>query len=144
MDSRRLRWLVLGFACLWFGVLVPIHQRGQIKLPGPRLSERTDAASVSAHCARMAEAVPACHIKRHHAAEPSVPGQTKPDTDGGGDASPDDCAVCHYVLGLYVVPPVTFDFAPLGLLRERAPEEPAALSLHHAALPFHGLDPPLA
>ena len=137
MHSRRLRWLVLGFACLWFGVLVPIHQRGQIKLPGPRLSERAHAASLPSHCSRMGDPLSHCHKQQQ------TPGQATHDNNSS-DASPDDCAVCHYILGLCFVAPVTFDFAPLGLLRERAPEEPVILPLRHAALPFHGLDPPLA
>jgi hypothetical protein len=131
MDSRLLRWLVLGFACLWFGMLVPIHQRGQIQLPG----SKAQAAELATQCARTPDGAAHCHKPPHEQT-----GQPQPAKQDGD--KPENCAVCHYILGLHIPPPVMFEVAPLGLLRERVAEEPAVAPVRHAALPFHGLDPP--
>lgn len=128
MDRRWLRILVLGFACLWFGMLVPVHQRGQIQLPGS-----ADAAATKSAQAR--------HCNRTDADAPCRKGQRAPDDDGGGQGS---CAVCHFIAGLQVPPQVTVAPRPLGLLRTLPAEDGPAAPSRHPALPFHGLDPPLA
>jgi hypothetical protein len=121
--------MVLGFACLWFGMLVPVHQRGMIQLPGPAVAAAASAAQAS-HCPRAGDVKAPCHKA------------AAKEGDGEAPASEGNCAVCHFVLGLHVPPPVTVYVACLGLLRQAAPEEPAIAPLRHAALPFHGLDPP--
>ena len=123
MTSRLTRFLVLGFACLWFGMLVPIHQRGQIQLPGGK-----------------SEAAPARHCKSadgHCAKKTQQPDQQK-DTDDNRD----NCAVCHFVAGLHAPPPVTVVETRLGLVRDLPVDHDFAAPPRHAALPFHGLDPP--
>lgn len=55
-----------------------------------------------------------------------------------------DCAVCHFIAGLQAPPPVTVAPTRLGFLRTLPPDEALSVPLRHAALPFHGLDPPLA
>lgn len=131
MSSRFLRWMVLGFACLWFGMLVPIHQRGMIQLPGP---SRADATTPQAsHCSRSGDVNAPCH--KRQAASSERDGEKTPPVEG-------NCAVCHFIVGLHAPPPVTVYVARLGLLREAPTEEPAFTPLRHAALPFHGLDPP--
>ena len=122
MSSPLLRWLVLGFACLWFGALVPVHQRGQIQLPGGA------SASAASHCGRPDAP---CHKK--DAGHPGEPPK-----------NPENCAVCHFIVGLHAPPPVTVYEARLGLLTVLPPERPIVAPLRHAALPFHGLDPPTA
>jgi hypothetical protein len=125
MSSPLLRWSVLAFACLWFGMLVPVHQRGQIQLPGGR----ADAAS-AVHC---------------KGADGHCNKKTKP--AGKQDGTPkgrENCAVCHFVAGLHAPPPVTAVEARLGLVRDMPAEHAVVVMLRHAALPFHGLDPPAA
>src|SRR5688500_18425504 len=124
MSSRLTRLLVLGFACMWFGMLVPIHQRGQIQLPGGK-----------------SEAAPASHCKSAdgHCAKKTPPPEQKKDTD---DNRGDNCAVCHFVAGLHTPPPVTVVEVRLGLVRDVPVDHAVLIPLRHAALPFHGLDPP--
>jgi hypothetical protein len=102
MRLPVLRWLVLLFTCAWFGVLVPVHNRGAIQLPG---------SGGHACCTKPAEAVadasvPACHRKA--AAKPHCP--TDQPSKGSGN-----CAVCYFVAGLDLPVPVMLDVPPLGL-----------------------------
>ena len=131
MSSRRLRWIVLGFACLWFGMLVPVHQRGQIKLPR---AVRADDAKPASHCSRAADPNSACHKQQQQ--------QGAGDEDAPQQAG--DCAVCHFIAGLQAPPPAVAYQARLGLLEILPADAPLVLPLRHPALPFHGLDPPLA
>ena len=136
MSSPLLRWSVLAFACLWFGMLVPVHQRGQIQLPGPAV-----AACDTGTCPQS-NPVPACHTKKS-ASQCDHKGHTTPDDApatpkrGGGG-----CAVCHFIAGLHAPPPAVVYEANLGLLESRPAGDVPAIPLRHAALPFHGLDPP--
>jgi hypothetical protein len=113
--------MVLGFTCLWFGVLLPVHQRGQIQLPG-------SAARVSA-CARC--------VRTDTPSHKGEPARNTPKDRG-------NCAVCHFIAGLNVPPPVTVYVARLGLTNVMPVERPAVVPARHPALPFHGLDPPIA
>ena len=54
MRRRPLHWLVLCFATVWFGVLVPVHNRGEIALPGDGPSAAS-AATPRCHYAPAAE-----------------------------------------------------------------------------------------
>lgn len=138
MDRRITRILVLGFACLWFGMLVPVHQRGQIRLPGPAAvaADGSPEMAAVAHCPRGGGADAACAGKSR---QQPAPGEQPPrDNSGGG------CAVCHFIAGLDAPPPVTLRVAALGFLRALPAEQPLAAPDRHTALPFHGLDPPLA
>ena len=120
--------MVLGFACLWFGMLVPVHQRGQIKLPGVAAAT---GAKPAGHCPRAADPGSPCHKQR----QPGKDGA--PRQDG-------NCAVCHFIAGLHAPPPAVIYEARLGLLHVLPVDAPIVLPLRHPALPFHGLDPPLA
>ena len=134
MSSRRLRWLVLCFTCVWFGMLVPVHQRGAITLPGTPAVARGDGAS---HCSRMSDPSSACHKR--------LLGQQKDRSDGKrAPARARSCAVCHFIVALHAPPPVVSVEARLGLLEHLPVEARAVAPLRHPALPFHGLDPPLA
>jgi hypothetical protein len=124
MRRRVLHWLVLGFTTLWFGVLVPVHNRGEIGLPGSdtRLSVRTSHAC----CATPSDPKPAdpCHA---------------PASSRGGA-----CAVCYFIATLDAPPPVTWVEGRLGLVgvapAPRRDELPAA----RITLPFHSRAPPTA
>jgi hypothetical protein len=129
MASRRFRLFVLGFVCLWFGMLVPVHQRGQIKLPG---SERARDAAPAGHCSRASDPNSACHKQRQGGREQDSPAR-------GGD-----CAVCHFIAGLHAPPPAVVAEARLGFVEVLPADAPVILPLRHPALPFHGLDPPRA
>jgi hypothetical protein len=135
VSSRVLRWIVLAFACLWFGALVPVHQRGQIQLPGPGLTACQGGA-----CEKPEAPVPACH-KKKACEHPSHDGQ-QPATDDKSPGKSGNCAVCHFIAGLHAPPPAAIYVEQLGLLELLPEEDRAVTPLRHAALPFHGLDPP--
>ena len=116
--------MVLGFACLWFGMLVPVHQRGQIQLPGASAT-----AAAESHCNRPDAA---CHRK----AKDGQPAPVKP-------GSSKNCAVCHFIIaGLHAPPPVTWYVERLGLVEVRAIERQAEIAHATTILPFHGRAPP--
>ena len=124
MRSRLLRWMVLGFACLWFGMLLPVHQRGQIQLPG----NSATTATVS-HCNRPDAP---CHRKLHD-------GKEQP----GKPVSRENCAVCQLILGLHAPPPVTWYVERLGLVEVLATDRQADAARCAIILPFHGRAPPV-
>lgn len=133
MDRRPLRLLVLGFSCLWFGALMPVHQRGQIRLPGPVVSIDADGSQLpKARCHRGGPDAK-CHGRQERQPDP-----------GKESPGPGNCAVCHFIAGLDAPPPVVVGIMPMRLLRVLPPEQAPAAPPRHAALPFHGLDPPLA
>ena len=86
MRSRRLRILMLAFVALWFGMVLPGHERGIVKLPGLDKASASDAASC--------ETRSSCHT-------------CCPTESGTGDSStsPDSghCAIC-YLIGVLDVP----------------------------------------
>ena len=126
MSSRLLRWVVIAFTCMWFGVLVPAHTRGQIKLAGSRSAAvKSPDADACNRC--LTKSAPA------NAGKPESP-QPPVDTS--------DCAVCHLILGLHTPPPVTTYEVYLGLVRRLPIDHGEIVPLRHTALPFHGLDPP--
>jgi hypothetical protein len=126
MNSRLLRCILLGFTCLWFGMLVPMHQRGQIQLPG---SEREQASDAGVGCCQKASK-PSCHNgKSSKDGKPAAP-------------NPGNCAVCHFIVGLHAPPPVTFVETRHGLVELIEAGQPSTFVARHAALPYHGLDPP--
>jgi hypothetical protein len=106
-------------------MLVPVHQRGQIQLPGGG-SATADAAS---HCNRPDAP---CHRKAHD-------GKQQP----GKPVDRENCAVCQFVIyGLHVPPPVTWYEARLGLVETLAIERQSGLARCPTILPFHGRAPP--
>lgn len=122
--------MVLGFACLWFGMLVPIHQRGQIQLPGANATAGATAAAES-HCNRPDAP---CHRK-------AKDGKPSPAKSG----SKDNCAVCHLIItGLHAPPPHTVYVERLGLVEVLAVERQEDIAHAATILPFHGRAPPVA
>jgi hypothetical protein len=90
VASRQIRILLLALLAAWFGVLLPVHVRGQIKVPGA-------AADAATSC---------CSADR--------PADDCSDFPAGSN----DCAVCHYLAGLDLPVVFTFDVRPLGRTHE--------------------------
>jgi hypothetical protein len=97
MRRPAVRWLVLLFTCAWFGVLVPVHRRGAIQLPG----------ATPACCAHKSVAADAPASACHDAGSRKSQAPTK---SGSGN-----CAVCFFVAGLDLPAPVMLDVPPLGM-----------------------------
>jgi hypothetical protein len=123
MVRRALHWLVLGFTTLWFGVLVPVHNRGEISLPG---SERDARQTAHACCADSSSAA------RH------APGHAPAPSRGGA------CAVCSFIATLDAPPPVTWVETRLGLIGTLDAPRPDELPAARVVLPFHSRAPPAA
>src|SRR5687768_9574812 len=85
LNRRGYRWLLLAFACAWFGVLVPVHQRGIVQLPGP---------------AR-------CHPCCPDQVETAAAGGKCPAPDPAKGKDPSNCAICYFIATLDVPPPLT-------------------------------------
>jgi hypothetical protein len=119
--------MVLGFACLWFGMFVPVHQRGQIQLPG----NNATAAAVN-HCNNPNAP---CHRKMADARQQKQ--------QPGKPTNRENCAVCHFILGLHAPPPVTWYVERLGLIESLPAERQAAVPHCAVILPFHGRAPPM-
>jgi hypothetical protein len=127
MPRRALHWLVLCFTTLWFGVLVPVHNRGEISLPGWAPAERTAAAHrcCPADTTPLPEQGPApCH---------------DPARSSGGA-----CAVCAFIATLDAPPPVTVVETRLGLAGTFEAPRPEAPTSVRVTLPFHSRAPPTA
>jgi hypothetical protein len=124
---RALRWLVLCFATLWFGVLVPVHNRGEITLPGAEKSCHAAAKACCATGARLPDA---------GAHDPNCP---DPASRPSGP-----CAVCFFISGLHAPPPVTVVVTRLGLVGSHDSPVPQDLPARRVTLPFHNRAPPLA
>ena len=120
MSRRALHWLVLGFATLWFGVLVPVHNRGQIAVAGSGDGD----AGVTAHCG----AEQRCH--RQSPASPPKPARA--------------CAVCFFIVGLDAPPPVTVVETRLGFAGSLEAAAPATPALLRITLACHIRGPPHA
>jgi hypothetical protein len=119
---------VLAFACLWYGVVLPAHQRGAIRLPEPA------SAQLAGDCCHAAAPDPATEPDCH---TPS--GDKRPKSD-----PVTHCAVCQLVSVTAPPPVIFYDVAPLYLLAQLAPC-PVHFLLCHAPLdPHSGRDPPAA
>ena len=134
MSRRALHWLVLGFTTLWFGVLVPVHNRGEMAVAGAYdgCAEHDTAAAPVRACHRVADAPPAKH---GHC------------PDQGPDSAPRPgraCAVCFFIAGLDAPPPVSLIETRLGLVGVRDNAAPRELPAFRITLPFHSRAPPTA
>lgn len=125
MPRRALHWLVLSFATLWFAVLVPVHNRGEIGLPGSAPA----AQGQSGHACCPAPSAPASHDSPCHA----------PASPRGGA-----CAVCAFIATLDSPPPLTWVESQLGLIGLAEAPRPEDLPAARVTLPFHSRAPPAA
>src|SRR5689334_1022004 len=89
LRSRMLRLAMLAFSALWFGLLVPVHQRGVIRVAGTAASWRTCCATSTRD-----------ESKQKPLGSPS----------GSG------CAVCQFIATLDLPPAIVIDVPSLGLL----------------------------
>ena len=112
--QKQLRFIVLIFACLWYGLILPAHQRGAIRLP--------ETAGEQRHAC--------CEQKR------------SPDGKPAKSDPVSHCAVCQLVSVTAPPPPICFDVVPLGLLTRFVPQS-IHFALCTAPLdPHSGRDPP--
>jgi hypothetical protein len=116
MHSRAFRILLLAIVAVWYGAVLPGHQRGIVQLPG---------ASTDACC------------QGNHSDHPGDPAEAPA-------GSPRTCAVCFYMGALLQAAPPVLDIAPLGLTdRQLDPIAPAPVTVPH--LPTYlGRAPPRA
>jgi hypothetical protein len=119
MFSRGIRILILLFVVGWFGAIVPGHTRGVVKLPGARSCETVPAgdSSESSCCSHK-------------------PSKENPTPRTGS------CAVCYFAATLMVAPPVSFEFARLGLVGALAPPAHERVDVRSSYLPCHSRAPP--
>lgn len=110
MQSQALRILMLFWVLLWFGVIVPGHTRGMLRLPG--------SESVELDGAREATNGPTCSID---ASLPSCCQQPGSPTNNDRKTPPlgTKCAICHMAANLDAPP------APVAIVE-----------LHRIALPL--------
>ena len=123
MTSRWLRWAVLCFAALWFNVVVPVHTRGQIKLPG--------AAPGHAHACCATSAAHDTNGHRPHCPDP-------------GSDSRGPCAVCFFMAALDTPPPVTVIVHRGEYVEDARIVVPTLPHLPRTALPLSNRGPPAA
>jgi hypothetical protein len=122
MRRRAIHWLVLGFAALWFNVVLPVHKRGQITLGGP-------PEGGSHACCKTAQPGSAPSSKNHC----PVPG-SRP-------SGP--CAVCFFMAGLCTPPPVTVVERRLGYAGQNRIAARSAPEVARFCLPLNSRAPPL-
>jgi len=91
MRRRWLRIFLLAFHVVWFGAVVPGHQRGQIVLGG---SLENPAPSRANSAVVEAKAVPSCHKSKKACAEAQTP--HAPEGESREPARPSGCAVCAF------------------------------------------------
>ena len=94
MRSRLLRISLIAIMTVWFGVVVPLHPRGIIKLGGS--------------CTETA-ARPCCQAPK----STSHDSQRKPATS--------DCAICYFLATLDLPPAIALDIPKLGFVEEATP-----------------------
>jgi len=101
MESRGLRILLIGIFSLWFGVIVPGHERGAIRVAGAGSSHCPgDAVANSCH---IAEPVPAPSCNHCPTQSP-----VEPDKAPAGDPV-QHCAICKFIGVLDAPVMITFD-----------------------------------
>lgn len=127
MNSRTFRILLLGLLCLWFGVIMPGHERGQIVLPGGT------GKSVTRSCCAMRGGELAvmdtnCDPQQQKQ-KPSREDQKR-------------CALCQLIATLQVAQIPNLSLPPMGLLAISPPQR--AIGVAHPAFsgPVLGRAPP--
>ena len=89
--QRRMHWAILIWATLWFGLILPAHPRGAVRIPGAPMACEDCASQPMG-----GDSDSPCH-------------EDKKDPVGC-------CAVCHWVGKIDVVYVEFFTPAPLGLI----------------------------
>lgn len=94
-KSRFVRLLVVAWTTAWFGVIVPLHQRGQYTLPGQLPTQPKACASIQA----SPMGCPSCCAGTFST---EADGPTGPATPTPAEKS--HCAICH-IVALTSTPP---------------------------------------
>ena len=103
MRSRSLRILLIGIFSLWFGIIVPGHERGAIRVAGADANEAGDGS---------------CHTVKKSACD-HCPTQSVPSGDQPAKAPSDPsqhCAICKFIGVLDAPTIITFDLPAVYLL----------------------------
>lgn len=93
MRCRSLRIALLVVIAAWFGVVVPLHPRGIVRLAG------------------------ACEAEGRACCRP-VGTSTREDPSKSKHVPVDGCAVCQFVATLDLPPAIGIDVPPLGLIEQ--------------------------
>lgn len=126
MRSRKFRILFLSFLCLWLGVIVPGHERGQIVLPGrPHVAMRSCCAMRGGSLTRLDFSDPA-----NRKSKPTREERKR-------------CAMCQLIATLQHVQPTFFIHPPMGLLAISEPQHAIGVSHPAFAGPILGRAPPV-
>lgn len=135
MFLARFRIPALLWVCLWYGVIVPLHQRGQITLPGATIStsccankEEGTAQGEQAVC-RPATAAKGAKTSKH--SEPS-------------EEQIRACLVCYIVAVTQPAPDFHFTPPAVHELAELVPTPFLALAGVDLTPALRGRDPPRA
>ncbi|MBI1375034.1 MAG: hypothetical protein GC159_20135 [Phycisphaera sp.] len=121
---QTLRIATLAWAIVWFGVFLPGHTRGVIKLPGT-----------------PTEACESCESK------PSCCDKPRADDDASHSrhkSSPDHCAVCELVAKLDTPVAIDLSLPPAGLVELLPPTTPQRVTPARYASTLRGRAPPVA
>jgi hypothetical protein len=125
MRHRVVHWLVLGFAALWFNVVLPVHKRGQITLGGGGTP-----GSASHACCRTGQE--------------TAPGSDKGHCPASDSRPSGPCAVCFYMAGLCTPPPVIAVEQRLGYAGPTRVVAPYTPNRARLILRLNSRAPPLA
>lgn len=128
MHSKTFRILFLSFLCLWFGVIVPGHERGQIKLPGT-----PDVSAVKSCCAMRGGSL----VMMDFTSDPDrKPKPTREDQKR--------CAMCQLIATLQVAHPPRLILFKMGLLAITPPQRSMGVSHPAYCGSICGRAPPVA
>jgi hypothetical protein len=117
VHTRFFRFSLLLLITIWFGVVVPLHPRGAIKLGGEC------GGSGFKSC---------CHTDK------AAGGDSKPKP-----ADP-QCAICNFLATLDLPPSIGMDVPPLGLVEQVKPPAPQAAPVIAYLSPASERGPPTA
>lgn len=129
--NQRFSTACILWLAVWFGVVVPGHERGQIVLPGYEAPRHCGTTSASQTASSASTPSTCCPVSR-------------PDGDSEPDSPVQRCAICYIVATLTVPPPI--DLAPqptdrVGRVAMARPDRPVSAP---AILSYHGRAPPTA
>jgi hypothetical protein len=106
---------LIAFCLVWFGAIVPGHQRGVVLLPGV-CEEGVSNASAS------------CCAAKHR--------------DSDAPVAPSKCAICYYTLTLSSAPVFALVVPRLGLLEVLPPVAPESVRALESRPLYYGRAPP--
>jgi hypothetical protein len=116
VRGRAFRIFLLALITVWFGVVVPLHPRGAI-----RLGSSACGGSSAKGC---------CHNDRP--------------TDSPSKPKPAECAICHFLAALDLPPALSLDVPALGLVDELKLATPIRSTMVAYLLPVSERGPPTA